>query len=109
MEQTTQGILWASGVVAFVMGAFTQSALMMLTVFGVGVVLCVLVVCPPWTLWARDRVQWVPQSSVDAWLRDEKEARELAASGGPTTTTVVEKDPPNSGIKQRNQKAKGGK
>eukprot|EP00754_Rhynchopus_humris_P042580 Rhum_TRINITY_DN26542_c0_g1::Rhum_TRINITY_DN26542_c0_g1_i1::g.183849::m.183849/K12946/SPCS1; signal peptidase complex subunit 1 len=78
LDYATQGILRVSGVVAFFAGFYAQSALLMLQAFLAGVALCCLVVCPSWGVWSKDKVSWVDSAVVDAWLEEEKAARQAA-------------------------------
>ena len=81
LDYATQGILRVSGVVAFFAGFYAQSALLMLQAFVAGVALCCLVVCPSWGVWSKDKVSWVDSAVVDAWLEEEKAARQAEGGG----------------------------
>ncbi|KAH9920601.1 microsomal signal peptidase [Fomitopsis serialis] len=60
VEDITKFTLIAAAVFAFIVGALFQSLRVTLGIFGVASIVLCLVVFPPWPMYNRHPVQWLP-------------------------------------------------
>ncbi|CDH58332.1 predicted protein [Lichtheimia corymbifera JMRC:FSU:9682] len=61
-EQLTHLIPTLFAVIGFVVGYSMQSLLVTLEIFGAGLVLTMLLVLPPWPMYNRHPLKWLPAS-----------------------------------------------
>ncbi|ORY90985.1 microsomal signal peptidase 12kDa subunit [Syncephalastrum racemosum] len=59
-DYATHGIMTAASVIAFVAGFATQSLQTTLTIFAGATVLAALVVLPPWPMYNKHPLPWLP-------------------------------------------------
>ncbi|KAK9721293.1 hypothetical protein K7432_003520 [Basidiobolus ranarum] len=59
-DQLYQSVLVISAVVAFIAGYLSQSHIIMLEVFGAGILLTLLLVVPPWPMYNKNPLNWLP-------------------------------------------------
>ncbi|CAH7667580.1 microsomal signal peptidase 12 kDa subunit-domain-containing protein [Phakopsora pachyrhizi] len=59
-EYWNQVILISTTIVSFVVGYILQSMQVTFAIYGVGLLVCLLVVVPPWPCYRKNPIQWLP-------------------------------------------------